>query len=106
MGHATLNGVEAFGFVAGFFTLVLLGYRRHLRTRLPVIAVGLACCGVYGFLDGDWTAGFVLSAVTASEFRLWWHGRDWHASAPVSSAMVRSDRIDCESRIHRMFGSA
>ena len=105
MRYATLDFVPAFGFVAGFFTLVLIGYRHHLRTRLPVIAVALACCGTYGFLDGDWPAGFVLSAITAAEFRVWWHGRDSH-SAPANELVIRSNRIDSDSRIHRMFGSA
>jgi hypothetical protein len=97
------NGIAIFGFVSGFFTLVLLGYRRELKSNLPVIAVGLACCGVYGFLAGAWPLGFVLIALTASEIRRWRRVSQPMQRRVVSTPAVASEH---ESRIHRMFGPA
>jgi predicted membrane-bound dolichyl-phosphate-mannose-protein mannosyltransferase len=102
-----MDGVAVFGFLSGFFTLVLLGYRHQLRTRLPVIALGMACCGMYGILAGAYSAGIVLIALTASEFRRWWD-TPARPQVPtvVTGAAIYSTRIECESRISRMFGRA
>ncbi len=60
MSPAGADGIAMFGFVTGFLTLVVLGYRSRLRTRFPVLAVCLECCAVYGFLSSDWMLGFCL----------------------------------------------
>jgi len=95
------NHIAIFGFVSGFFTLVLPGYRHDLKTRWPVIAVGLACCGIYAFLAGVWPLGFVLIALTAAEFR-----RRPGTRRPRFISEKRSMAMEQESRIHRMFGPA
>jgi hypothetical protein len=106
MNNPTGDSLMGFGFVAGFFTIVLLAYRRQLRTSLPLIAMGMSCCTVYGFLSSVWPLGFVLLAVTAAEFSRWWHafGRQ---PAPLVNRFYEPQRRDNnQSRIRRMFGRA
>jgi hypothetical protein len=106
-----MDVVSVFGFVSGFFTLVLIGHRHQLQTRLPVIVIGMACCAAYGFLAGAWPVGFVLIAITASEFRRWAKSpgipagrRDASSHRTAGSRIEFDPRI--EQRIERMFGPA
>lgn len=101
MSPAGADGIAMFGFVTGFLTLVVLGYRSRLRTRFPVLAVCLECCAVYGFLSSDWMLGFCLSALGISEFS---RGRSTPPVGGRQQEMLRDS--DSESRITRMFGRA
>jgi len=101
-----MDRIMTFGFLSGFFTLVFLGYRNRLKSRLPVIPVSLACCAVYGFLQGAWPLGFCLIAITAGEVRRWLRAGD--AIQPRYKAFGADQPVilpGTESRLTRMFGS-
>ncbi len=102
-----MDAVSVFGFMSAFVTCVLVGYRRHLRTRLPVIAVSIGCCAMYGFLEGIWPLGSVLTLMTFIELRN--RRSEFRVSSVAYSALrevpIRNS-IRCESRMTRMFGSA
>ena len=74
MTNTGLDEVSLFGFLSGFFTLVLIGYRQQLRTRLPVITVGMVCCAAYAFLAGAWPAGFEVSEPRRYGDSTLWYG--------------------------------
>src|SRR5581483_7474320 len=69
MVQTGMEGVEMFGFVSAFFAVVFLGYRHQLRTKIPVVAISMACCAAYGFMHGVWPLGFCLIAVAISQLR-------------------------------------
>jgi hypothetical protein len=102
-----MDRIMAFGFFFSFVTVVLLGYRRQLRTCLPVIPVSLSCCMLYGFLAGAWPLGFCLLAISAAETGRWWKQIRVTSPARVRfDAEVMTRVLESESRITRMFGRA
>ncbi len=100
-----VDAVMVFGFFAAFFTIVVLMYQQQLRTRLPLLVIGLVSLSVDGFLEGTWVLGFSLAALSASEFRHWCQNKR-------GRRLTLSGKPDChtllsnsESRVERMFGS-
>jgi hypothetical protein len=100
-----MDRIMVFGFISAFLTLVFLGYRNQLTTRLPVIAASLACCALYGFLTGSWLLGFCLIAVTAEEIQRWLKpNASGRKIAPRYDFDSLAMPLEHESRLTRMFG--
>src|SRR5580704_14537983 len=66
-----LDGLMLFGFLAMFATLTCAVTPHESRNKLLVFAFCLACCAVYGLLQGAWPLGIVESIWCAASLHRW-----------------------------------
>ena len=99
-----LDIVMLFGFLAMFATITCAVTPHASRNKLLVFAICLACCSVYGFLQGAWPLGIV---------EMLWAGSSlhrWHTLGREQNFIRRNQntfpvKTESESRIGRIFGS-
>ena len=100
-----LDVLMLFGFFAGILTLLFWMHRRQSRSAVMGLAVCLAAMAVYGFLEGAWPLGIVVSVLSASAFCRW-HNEKYVGRAVSGNRRIRAvalpGRWDMESRISRV----
>jgi hypothetical protein len=102
---AEMDEVSVLGFGTAFVTLVLLLYRREIKTRWPVLGLLYGILAGYTFWVGAWPVGFVLISLAVVEFSRGCNGVESPEQLRVAEFSGRQFAVrDCESRLSRMFG--